>query len=460
MKSPIRITVSTFEDDTISTEGRLSNQSSKETCEDQQGSAKDIKSANHIDGQGNLLNHNTMYKKSKNLNKQPLSRSYSSPPANGRRPINLNKKLLEVPKVATVYQEPSKMHKTKVVSMRTKDKIGDNNHVTYYPNRKLSDSWIGSHINVAENLINAEEEKLTNKEQRKQSNEKKDGNLLNTGSSSSSSPFKRPKSGSKSSGNSPVGSFRKLKDKTKNLTSPTSEKASSGFSRGSFRKNKTSNTSTSSSSTEQKEQQTTSSSRGSFRRPKLNLKKLDLSENKFLSSITNKSGNKNKDLNNNNTNNNASTVAETIPEKQNSLTVPDDKMSPKSDKKTDNIPLLTPPVIIDDFEMRLKETEIREMIQQHFNQHLEGVGYEHEVNEKRSIHLSQQIHDNLKVMTDENFKFIVSVFIGEIRDEGMETSSQCVWDPKQDCVVMGYYKNDSLFAIAVVFAIALDSNDL
>ena len=292
---------------------------------------------------------------SRNENKLPLSRSYSSPPGNGRRPL-VNKSYLKVPRVSSNFQDANKMHKTKVVSMGTKDKIGngDNNTVTYYPNRKFSDSWIGSTgVEITDKAPAPPPVDLpVEKERRKES--------------------------SKNSINSSIANH--------------------------FQK-----------------------------RPKLNLKKLDL-DRKFISTLGNKisNGSKHKDQNNNYTTNNNSTQhghKKQVVEKT-----------------------------MDDFKSQheKQETIIREMIQDFFTKNLEGLEYNHETNEDQSIHLSQKIHDYLKQMTNEEFKFIVSVFIGEIRDEGMETSSQCVWDPKQDYVIMGYYRNDSLFAIAVVFAIALD----
>jgi len=170
-----------------------------------------------------------------------------------------------------------------------------------------------------------------------------------------------------------------------------------------------------------------------LRRPKLNLKKFEL-DKKFIPIKSNKAtsgNNKIKDQNNNIENN-------TEPKNQQDQSA---KYTTSTARNEDR---------------GLQEADIREMIHEHFSEQLEGVEYKHDTNEKQSVLLSQKIHDRLKTMTNGSFKFIVSVFLGEIRDDGMETSSQCVWDPKQDCVVMSYYKNESLFAIAVVFAIALD----
>ena len=460
MKNPISITVSSVCDNggTADPTFILSDNKNKKTRE-QLISAKAINStsSNSINnlcimptGSGGSNHYNRRNENSL----LPRSRSNSSPGISGH--TFLNKKYLQVPKVHTTIQSPDpsiKMYKTKIVSVRTKDKLEDNNHVMYYPNRKLSDSWIGSIEVVDESLLRAGEgdTKVTVEDnfEKSKDKDKTDGSstsLLGGGK----------------------GSFRRSKNKIKSLVTPNydtnNSKSSGGFSRGSFRKNKDSSKTKSAASSPTSPQQpsvtmetlsktmpTTSSSsgRGSFRRPKLNLK---------ISGITSKS-NKNKDLNNNNllpisvSNNNISnTILDKIPkiniEHDNNNTTRSPQSAFESAKPT---------VLRNDIEdFRLKETEIRNMIQDLFNRQLEGVRYEHHINEKRSINLSQQIHDHLKTMTCDKFKFIVSVFIGEIRDQGMETSSQCVWDPKQDCVVMGYHKNDTLFAIAVVFAVALD----
>ena len=474
MKSPISITVSSVSDrdgtaeiyTNLNSPYLFNNNKDKDMRYNQHISAKDIsiiskKRTNSVSslcvmptsptstlrgdgGRRGSSNDAMSYLHNRNQNENqllPLSRSHSSPGISA--PHFLDKQFLQVPKVYTTAQHQDasvKMYKTNIVSMRTKDKIGDNNHVTYYPNRKLSDSWIGSIDVVDKNLLKAKNNdddgynKTTVRDNFKKSKEKDKSNS----SSSSSSLLGTGK-----------GSFRRSKNKVKNLVTninnnnnnnnnniiinnntKNNSKSSSGFSRGSFRKNKDSSSKSKSTSslsptspkqpsvtmetiataatpTQHSTMSTThqsSGDRGSFRRPKLNLK------------ISSKS-NKVKDLNNNNINNNNKnnklqpnpigefTSTDKIPkiniEHENNNNDNNNTNIDSCYSSRNNLDLLTKQTVLMDksssnnsnnntptnHDFRLRETEIRAMIQDFFNQQLEGVNYQHHINELSLIHI-------------------------------------------------------------------------
>ncbi|XP_057314714.1 uncharacterized protein LOC130655917 [Hydractinia symbiolongicarpus] len=106
--------------------------------------------------------------------------------------------------------------------------------------------------------------------------------------------------------------------------------------------------------------------------------------------------------------------------------------------------------------VKLNEDIVKEIITEILHTNLEGVSYDHKKCKNKSSELSCEIHDRLKNLSQNNYKITVLIYLGEIRDEGIEVSSQCIWDSKCDCVVISCFKNETLFAIASVFASHLD----
>ena len=101
----------------------------------------------------------------------------------------------------------------------------------------------------------------------------------------------------------------------------------------------------------------------------------------------------------------------------------------------------------------LDEVTVQNIIKDVLKVKLQGLSYNHENCKYQSAALSLEIHDRLKTTCQEDtYKIAVNVVLGEIRDDGIESATQCVWNPQSDCIVCGYYKNTSLIAIATVFA--------
>ena len=51
------------------------------------------------------------------------------------------------------------------------------------------------------------------------------------------------------------------------------------------------------------------------------------------------------------------------------------------------------------------------------------------------------------------YKYVSHVVIGENTGQCLEAASRCLWDDQVDSFACATYKNDSIFAIATVFAI-------
>lgn len=70
--------------------------------------------------------------------------------------------------------------------------------------------------------------------------------------------------------------------------------------------------------------------------------------------------------------------------------------------------------------------------------------------------ISQMIEKSVKSLCSSQYKVMALVFIGAIRDQGIELASQCYWSPHSDHFTMATYKNDSLYASGIVFATIYD----
>lgn len=76
---------------------------------------------------------------------------------------------------------------------------------------------------------------------------------------------------------------------------------------------------------------------------------------------------------------------------------------------------------------------------------------------KLACELSEKIKDEVKQkMNLPRRKLVSFVTIGAQQGQGARVASRCVWNEKADCYASSSYKNSSLFAVGIVFAIFLE----
>ena len=97
------------------------------------------------------------------------------------------------------------------------------------------------------------------------------------------------------------------------------------------------------------------------------------------------------------------------------------------------------------------EANIKSIAEAVLSTKLNNIRYEHHQCKQLCTDISKAIHDSLKDTTNLLYKIVVTSFIGELQDGGIEAASQCTWEPRKDIMVSGYFKNDSLFAFTNVF---------
>uniref|UniRef100_A0A8V0ZZ12 Dynein light chain Tctex-type family member 5 n=1 Tax=Gallus gallus TaxID=9031 RepID=A0A8V0ZZ12_CHICK len=67
--------------------------------------------------------------------------------------------------------------------------------------------------------------------------------------------------------------------------------------------------------------------------------------------------------------------------------------------------------------------------------------------------VGEVIKARVKDLVLPRYKIVVVTHIGQLSGQGMQISSRCLWDPATDTFSSYVFKNTSLFALAVVYAV-------
>ncbi|XP_068676598.1 dynein light chain Tctex-type 5-like [Montipora capricornis] len=105
-----------------------------------------------------------------------------------------------------------------------------------------------------------------------------------------------------------------------------------------------------------------------------------------------------------------------------------------------------------DYSSNVLNSRIRELTHQILLKHLRSVEYNHSVCGEKCRIIGKAIESGVKSLFRVQHKITALVYIGAIRDRGIEVSSRCIWNPDTDVFVMATYSNESLFATGIVFA--------
>ena len=98
--------------------------------------------------------------------------------------------------------------------------------------------------------------------------------------------------------------------------------------------------------------------------------------------------------------------------------------------------------------------KVAEIIKTQLESSLGDVTYNQQVCSKLACELSESIKDEVKKKLDLPRRKLVSfVTIGELKCQGARIGSRCIWNEKFDRYASSSYKNSSLFAVGVVFAV-------
>lgn len=120
------------------------------------------------------------------------------------------------------------------------------------------------------------------------------------------------------------------------------------------------------------------------------------------------------------------------------------------------LPLNTPHDIADlkDFHEDLESQElIKHIITEELDNSLMDCDYDSERCVQQCANISQAVESRVKEITPPETKVLAVVYIGEIRDQGLEITSQCLWDPESDNFATASFRSKTLFAVCTVFTV-------
>lgn len=120
------------------------------------------------------------------------------------------------------------------------------------------------------------------------------------------------------------------------------------------------------------------------------------------------------------------------------------------------LPLNTAHDIADlkDFQDELESQEvIKHIITEELDSSLMDCDYDSQRCVTQCAAISQAVESRVKEITPPETKVVSVVYIGEIRDQGLEITSQCLWDPDSDNFVTASFRSKALFAVCTVFTV-------
>lgn len=130
----------------------------------------------------------------------------------------------------------------------------------------------------------------------------------------------------------------------------------------------------------------------------------------------------------------------------------EDQVSPRSSfiqDETDN----HVSVNLEDEVQKLKQYS-EEIIATVLLENLTKKKYDPKLCSEQAVSITKKVENQLrlKVLKDEQ-KVLAVVYIGEVRQQGMQISSQCMWDPQKDFMASASYSGSNIFAVCYAFVI-------
>ena len=108
-----------------------------------------------------------------------------------------------------------------------------------------------------------------------------------------------------------------------------------------------------------------------------------------------------------------------------------------------------------DFDSEIEsKDELKQIISEELTRALNDCDYESEKCVGQCIAISQAVESKVKRLKGIDTKVVVVVYIGEIRDQGIEVTTQCLWNPEDDSFATSSYRNKTLFSLCTVFTVS------
>lgn len=107
-----------------------------------------------------------------------------------------------------------------------------------------------------------------------------------------------------------------------------------------------------------------------------------------------------------------------------------------------------------DFQDELESQEvIKHILKEELENSLTDCDYDSQRCVSQCANISQAVELRVKEIIPSETKVVAVVYIGEIRDQGLEITSQCLWDPETDNFVTASFRSKTLFAVCTAFTV-------
>ncbi|XP_064626014.1 dynein light chain Tctex-type protein 2B-like [Lineus longissimus] len=102
---------------------------------------------------------------------------------------------------------------------------------------------------------------------------------------------------------------------------------------------------------------------------------------------------------------------------------------------------------------RFNDKKVEAVIKENLEQRLEGFKYTPRLGPMMSKILTEEIKESVKALCFDRYKIIVSVTMGEKKNQGLRLSSRCTWDEHLDSFATYVFENSDIFCSVTVYGV-------
>jgi hypothetical protein len=102
---------------------------------------------------------------------------------------------------------------------------------------------------------------------------------------------------------------------------------------------------------------------------------------------------------------------------------------------------------------KVEAWKIKKILNDVLENKLKDETYDAKSTKQLCLSLTEVIKQRIKELDYQRFRIVVTVYIGEMKEQGFRMGSRCLWEAKLDTFADAVFQNKSLFAIATVFMV-------
>ena len=118
-----------------------------------------------------------------------------------------------------------------------------------------------------------------------------------------------------------------------------------------------------------------------------------------------------------------------------------------------SVPLKVEPTYRMEPRTRVQVEKISPIVDKILQEKLEGHCYDSKICNTMCQSLSDEIKEKVKRLKFDRYKLVTHVLMGELRNQGMQVSSRCVWDDTCDDFATCNYQGKDLFCTVTVYGV-------